>query len=109
MNIYLDLILSQSTDYPLEQIRFVKNIFSFPSEKFFSKIFSSKLQAFLITSNSYRVQSIFNRINPISYLRREVALLYGKVQRSVIPSRTGRMFDFYVDESIRTSFSNTRR
>ena len=41
---------------------------------------SSKLQAFIITSNSYRVQSVLNRINQSNRFRREVALLYGKVK-----------------------------
>lgn len=44
------------------------------------KNFSSKLQAFIITSNSYRVQSVLNRVNQTNRLRREVALLYGKVK-----------------------------
>lgn len=40
----------------------------------------SKLQAFIITSNSYRVQSVLSRVNQTNRLRREVALLYGKVR-----------------------------
>jgi hypothetical protein len=43
-------------------------------------IFSSKLQAFIVTSNSYRVQSVLHRVNQTNRLRREVALLYGKVK-----------------------------
>ena len=49
---------------------------------FYDLNFSAKLQAFIITSNSYRVQTILNRINQIDYLRREVALLHGKVKYS---------------------------
>ncbi len=40
---------------------------------------SSQLQEFLIKSNSYRIQSVLNRINQSDQLKREVALLYGKV------------------------------
>ncbi|CAF0938815.1 unnamed protein product [Adineta ricciae] len=59
VNIYLDQVLSKSDDAN-EQIR-------------------SKLQTFIITSNSYRVQSVLNRVNQSSRLRREVALLHGKM------------------------------
>ncbi|UJR21964.1 hypothetical protein I4U23_025032 [Adineta vaga] len=59
VNIYLDQVLSKSDDSN-EQIR-------------------SKLQAFLITSNSYRVQSVLSRVNQTNRLRREVALLNGKM------------------------------
>ncbi|CAF1339166.1 unnamed protein product [Adineta steineri] len=59
VNIYLDQILSKSDD-DNEQIR-------------------SKLQAFIITSNSYRVQTVLNRVNQTNRLRREVALLNGKM------------------------------
>ncbi|CAF1199885.1 unnamed protein product [Adineta steineri] len=59
VNIYLDQILSRS-DGDNEQIR-------------------SKLQAFIITSNSYRVQTVLNRVNQTNRLRREVALLNGKM------------------------------
>ncbi|CAF0936606.1 unnamed protein product [Rotaria sordida] len=61
VNIYLDQILSKS-DIDNEQTR-------------------SKLQAFIITSNSYRVQTILNRINQTNRLQREVALLYGKMNK----------------------------
>lgn len=61
VNIYLDQILSKSdTDDDTEQIR-------------------SKLQAFIITSNSYRVQTVLHRISQSNKFRREVALLYGKM------------------------------
>ncbi|CAF3361302.1 unnamed protein product [Rotaria socialis] len=57
VNIYLDQILSKSDN---EETR-------------------SKLQAFIITSNSYRVQTVLHRVNQTNRLKREVALLYGKM------------------------------
>lgn len=38
-----------------------------------------KLQEFLIKSNSYRIQSVFHRINQYSQLKYEIALLHGQV------------------------------
>ncbi|UJR27237.1 hypothetical protein I4U23_008533 [Adineta vaga] len=59
VNIYLDQLLSKSQDNN-EHIRV-------------------KLQEFLIKSNSYRIQSVLNRVNQTNKLKREVALLYGKM------------------------------
>jgi hypothetical protein len=76
VNIYLDQILSKSYDDTDEQTRFVPNYFS---ARFIIFNFRSKLQEFLIKSNSYRVQSVLSRINQTDKLKREVAILYGKV------------------------------
>ncbi|CAF1135967.1 unnamed protein product [Adineta steineri] len=59
VNIYLDQLLSKSPQDD-EHIR-------------------AKLQEFLIKSNSYRIQSVLHRINQTDRLKREVALLYGKM------------------------------
>ncbi|CAF0816535.1 unnamed protein product [Rotaria sordida] len=59
VNIYLDQILSKSSD-DNEQTR-------------------TKLQEFLVKSNFYRVQSVLNRINQTKRFKRELALLYGKM------------------------------
>lgn len=68
---------------------------------------SLKLQAFIITSNTYRVQSILNRITSIPHLRREVALLHGKVN-SPNKSLAIILVCLVLDASIRTSLSNPR-
>lgn len=57
MNIYLDEVLSNDNNE-------------------YSRL---KLQEFLIKSNSYRIQSVFNRINQTNHLKYEIALLHGKV------------------------------
>lgn len=76
VNIYLDQILSKS-DEENEEIRFVRSLlFTLTSFFYLSR---SKLQTFIITSNSYRIQSVLNRVNQTNRLRREVALLHGKV------------------------------
>ncbi|CAF2787179.1 unnamed protein product [Rotaria sp. Silwood2] len=59
VNIYLDQVLSKSSD-DNEPIR-------------------TKLQEFLVKSNSYRIQSVLNRINQTKRFKRELALLYGKM------------------------------
>ncbi|CAF0756135.1 unnamed protein product [Adineta ricciae] len=59
VNIYLDQLLSKSQDN--------------------NEYTRSKLQEFLIKSNSYRIQSVLSRINQTNKLKREVALLYGKM------------------------------
>lgn len=76
VNIYLDEILSKSDN---EQIRFDRDILFFQLLNVFIFLSSAKLQAFIFTSNSYRVQTVLNRINQTNRLQREVALLYGKV------------------------------
>ena len=52
----------------------------------------SKLQEFLIKFNSYRIQSVLSRINQTNKLKREVALLYGKVSHSQMPFLRDRTF-----------------
>ncbi|CAF4014251.1 unnamed protein product [Rotaria magnacalcarata] len=59
VNIYLDQIISKSPN-DNEETRY-------------------KLQEFLVKSNSYRIQSVLHRINQTKYFKREVALLYGKM------------------------------
>ena len=78
VNIYLDEILSSSDDQS-ELTRFDTISSSPPPSISFLLYSSAKLQAFIITSNSYRVPSVLNRVNQTNRLRREVALLYGKV------------------------------
>ncbi|CAF3329167.1 unnamed protein product [Rotaria socialis] len=60
VNIYLDQIISKSSSDNDEETR-------------------CKLQEFLVKSNSYRIQSVLHRINQTKYFKREVALLYGKM------------------------------
>ncbi|CAF3618804.1 unnamed protein product [Rotaria sp. Silwood1] len=59
VNIYLDEVLSETSD-DNEQTRI-------------------KLQKFLVKSNSYRIQAVLNRINQTKQFKRELALLYGKL------------------------------
>jgi hypothetical protein len=75
VNIYLDQILSNSHDNNDEQTRFDTNCFV----RFILLNFRSKLQEFLIKSNSYRIHSVLSRINQTNQLKHEIALLYGKV------------------------------
>jgi hypothetical protein len=76
---------------------------------FLYSISSVKLQAFIFTSNSYRIQSVFQRVNHMHRLRREVALLYGKVQTDDVIYSYSYMFIKRLDEQFRASFSNTCR
>ena len=82
VNIYLDQILTKSNNETEQTTRSVDDILIiifFLFHFYLLLNFSSKLQAFIITSNSFRVQSVLNRINQTNRLQREVALLYGKV------------------------------
>ena len=76
VNIYLDQILSKSHDQD-EHTRFARHP---PSSIGLIFLYHrSKLQEFLIKSDCYRIQSVLNRINQTNQLKREVALLHGKV------------------------------
>ncbi|CAF1139272.1 unnamed protein product, partial [Didymodactylos carnosus] len=65
VNVYLDKLLREHQNVTIDQDE--------------TNEIRKKLQTLLITSNSYRVQHVLTRLNQSDLFRREVALLYGKM------------------------------